>query len=144
MVHDCSTLLDAKDTLRGAAALNWGVDTAITGWDGITTGGTPSRVTKVELSNEGLSGSIPAKLGGLFGLTHLDLSNNSLTGEIPEELDRLQHLTSLKLSGNSFTGCIPLALRSVPTNDLSSLNILYCPPRLEASAAGVPGRAASP
>ena len=63
LVRDCSALLDGKDTLRGGAALNWGVDTAVTGWDGISTGGTPSRVTKVELSSEGLSGSIPAGAG---------------------------------------------------------------------------------
>ena len=133
LVRDCSALLDGKDTLRGAASLDWSANSAVTGWEGVTTGGDPIRVTKVELPNEGLSGSIPAKLGGLFGLTHLDLSNNSLTGEIPEELGRLQHLTSLKLSGNSFTGCIPLALRSVPTNDLNSLNIPYCQPPVPAN-----------
>ncbi len=141
LVRDCSALLDGKDTLRGTAALNWGVDTAITGWDGITTGGTPGRVTKVELPNKSLSGSIPAGLGELFTLTHLDLSNNSLTGEIPEELDRLENLEEIRLSGNSLTGCIPLSLKDVATNDLSSLNLLYCPPTPGNLSSGMVGEA---
>ena len=128
LVHDCEALLDSKDTLRGTASLNWATSTAISSWDGITTGGTPSRVTKLELGNESLSGSIPVELGSLFELTHLDLSRNSLTGDIPRELGWLYNLISLKLSGNTLTGCIPLGLKDVATNDLASLNLLYCQP----------------
>ena len=111
LMRDCQALLAAKDTLRGTATLNWSVDTAITGWDGVTTSGTPSRVTELDLSGESLSGSIPAELGKLLELTHLDLSSNSLAGEIPRELGELSNLTELRLSGNSLTGCIPLALK---------------------------------
>ena len=137
LMRDCMTLLGAKDTLRGTATLNWSVDTAIGSWDGITAGGTPSRVTKVELDDESLTGTITAELGILSALTHLDLSSNSLTGEIPRELGGLSNLEELRLSGNSFTGCIPSALKDVPTNDLSSLNLLYCPPPVpEAPTAG--------
>ena len=128
LVHDCEALLDAKDTLRGTGSLDWSASSAVTGWEGITTGGTLSRVTKVELGSENLSGSIPAGLGRLFELTHLDLSRNSLTGTIPHELGWLYNLESLKLSGNTLTGCIPVSLEDVATNDLSSLNLLYCQP----------------
>ena len=83
LVHDCEVLVDGKDTLRGTGALNWATGTAISSWDGVTTAGTPTRVTKVELDNESLTGSIPAGLGTLFELTHLDLSSNSLTGGHP-------------------------------------------------------------
>ena len=126
LTQDCMVLLVAKDTLRGTGTLNWSVDTAISSWDGVTTSGTPSRVTKVELDNESLTESIHAGLGTLFELTHLDLSDNSLTGDIPAELGWLSNLTEIRLSGNSLTGCIPLALKDVATNDLSSLNLLYC------------------
>ncbi len=111
LMRDCQALLAAKDGLRGTATLNWSVDTTITGWDGVTTSGTPSRVTELDLFGESLSGSIPAELGKLLELTHLDLSSNSLTGEIPRELGELSNLTELRLSGNSLTGCIPLALK---------------------------------
>ena len=144
LMRDCMTLLAAKDTLRGTATLNWSVDTAIATWDGVTTSGTPNRVTKLLLPTKSLSGRIPAELGRLSELTHLDLSRNSLTGEIPGELGGLSNLEVLRLSGNSLTGCIPLALMSVATNDLSSLNLLYCVPAPEGLSAGTPGETSVP
>ena len=128
LVRDCQALLDAKDSLRGTGSLNWSTGTAIADWDGITTDGTPTRVTKVELASESLTGVIPAGLGSLFELTHLKLNSNTLTGSIPRELGWLYNLEEIKLSGNSLTGCIPIALENVTTNDLSSLNLLYCRP----------------
>ncbi len=129
LVHDCENLLNARDTLRGTANLNWREGRTISRWSGVSTGGTPSRVTRLTLRNKGLSGSIPADLGRLSGLTRLDLRRNSLTGEIPRELGWLHNLTFLKLSGgNSFTGCLPISLKDIATNDLASLNLLYCRP----------------
>ena len=128
LVDDCEALVAAKDRLRGAGSLNWSTGTAINSWDGVTIGGTPSRVKRVELDDENLTGSIPPDLGNLFELTHLDLSDNSLRGNIPSELGGLYSLEDIKLSGNSLTGCIPLALKDVATNDLASLNLPYCQP----------------
>ena len=139
LVHDCEALLGGKDSLRGTATLDWSKDAAITSWEGVTTSGTPNRVTKLLLPSKNLSGSIPGELGDLAGMTHLNLSSNSLTGEIPRELGRLSNLTEIKLSGNSLTGCIPAALKDVTTNDLSSLNLLYCPPAPDSLAAGTLG-----
>ena len=136
LMRDCINLLGLKDALRGAAALNWSVNTAITGWDGVTTGGTPGRVTKLLLASKSLSGSLTAELGDLTGLTHLDLSSNSLTGDIPRELGMPNNLQEIRLSGNSLTGCIPPGLKDVSTNDLSSLNLLFCPPAPEGLVAG--------
>ena len=127
-MRDCIELLGLKDTLRGTATLNWSLDTAITSWDGVTMGDTPKRVTKLLLPSKSLSGSIPFSLERLLELTHLNLSNNSLMGDIPPQLGRLANLEELRLSGNSLTGCIPLPLKDVATNDLSSLNLLYCQP----------------
>ncbi len=139
LVYDCEALLAGKDELRGMAALNWSVDTVITSWDGVTTSGTPSRVTEVELSDESLSGSIPPELGTLFELTTLDLSTNSLTGEIPTELGWLSNLEELRLSGNQLTGCVPVVLKDVATNDLNLLNLLYCAPPAPESLTVTPG-----
>ena len=145
LVYDCGALLAEKEELRGTATLDWSVDTSIASWEGVTTSGTPSRVTELDLSSEGLSGTIPAELGTLFALTTLDLSMNALTGDIPAELGLLPNLEELRLSGNSLTGCIPVALKDVPTNDLSSLNLLYCqPPAPEDLSAGTAGEASVP
>ena len=111
----------------------------------MTTGGTPQRVTKVDLSAKGLTGSIPMEMGRLSALTHLDLSGNDLTGKTAAELRWLHNLESLKLSGNGLTGCIPLALRGVATNDLSALDLPYCrPPTPGAPAAGTAGETSVP
>ena len=145
LLHDCEMLLAAKDMLRGTGSLNWATATAIGSWDGVTTSGTPSRVTKLELDSESLTGSIPAEIGRLFKLTHLDLSNNSLSGDIPAELGWLSNLEEIRLSGNSLTGCIPVTLKDVTTNDLSSLNLLYCtPPAPGAPTAGMVGETTVP
>ena len=143
LVHDCQALLDSMDTLRGTAALNWSVDTPITDWDGVTAGGAPSRVTKVELPSKSLTGIIPGDLGNLFQLTHLDLSRNQLTGEIPPVLGELTDLEVLHLAGNSLTGCVPAALRDVHDNDHATLGLPYCgdlPPAPQGLTAREPGR----
>ena len=83
LVADCELLLAAKDTLRGTASLDWSASTAIGSWTGITIGGTPQRVTRVELTYAGLDGTVPAALGGLAALQRLNLDSNALTGTIP-------------------------------------------------------------
>ena len=44
---------------------------------------------RLDLHDKGLTGTIPAELGGLTYLTHLHLSRNQLTGEIPAALGSL-------------------------------------------------------
>ena len=50
LVKDCEALLAAKDSLRGTATLNWSTGTAMSSWTGVTTGGTPTRVTGLSLA----------------------------------------------------------------------------------------------
>ena len=144
LMLDCQLLLVLEDGLKGTATLNWDSGTAIGSWDGVTIGGTPTRVTKVELDDEDLTGIIPTELGSLSELTHLDLSGNSLTGDIPRKLGRLDNLEEVRLSGNSLTGCIPQGLKDVTTNDLSSLSLLYCPPAPAAPTAGTATETSQP
>ena len=126
LVSDCMTLLTAREVLRGTASLNWSATTTIASWNGINVTGTPGRVTRLDLSARGLTGTIPPALAGLSALVTLDLSDNELTGEIPEDLAGLGSLETLRLSGNNLTGCIPMGLMSVATNDLGSLGLPGC------------------
>ena len=80
LVKDCEALLAAKDTLRGTAALNWGTGTAMSSWTGITTGGTPTRVTGLSLASKSLTGTIPPEIGHLLESTTRNRISNSLTG----------------------------------------------------------------
>ena len=63
LVKDCQTLLAAKDPLRGTATLNWATSAALTSWTGITTSGTPTRVTGLTLASQSLTGRIAADIG---------------------------------------------------------------------------------
>ncbi len=108
LVRDCSVLLTAKDTLRGAATLNWAADTPISGWDGVRRrGANPQYVGTLYLTGLGLDGSIPAVLAGLADLRRLDLDDNALTGSIPAALGSLEDLEQLYLFNNQLTGAIP-------------------------------------
>ena len=123
LAGDCALLLAARDTLRGAERLNWSAETAIASWEGITVGGSPSRVTRLWLDKYSgrpygrrlitLTGSIPAALGGLSKLEHLTLTRHELTGTIPAELAHLSELTDLQLHGNELTGGIPPELANL-------------------------------
>ena len=138
LVADCTALLAARDTLAGTAALNWSADLAIDRWEGVSTTGTPPRVTSLNLYDQRLTGkipeqlgsltylknlrflsynllseSIPAALGSLTYLKDLDLSDNRLSGPIPAELGSLTYLKDLNLADNYLSGPIPAELGSL-------------------------------
>ncbi len=120
LMRDCVNLLAAKDTLRGAATLNWSVDTPISDWDGVRVLGSPGRVTRLVLVEKSLTGTIPPDLARLDALEYLWLNYNQLTGEIPAALGSIASLKSLILNDNRLTGAIPPEL-----GGLSSLESLW-------------------
>ena len=134
LTEQCARLLQAKDVLRGSANLNWATNTAMASWDGITLADAPDgeepdmgrRVSGLDLSDEGLNGTIPNTLGMVYTLTVLKLDDNDLTGHLPRELSNLTNLTELKLSGNDFVGCIPEGLSDIADNDLDDLQLTEC------------------
>jgi len=62
------------------------------------------------LNENQLTGSIPSEIGSLTNLTHLNLKSNQLTGEIPSEIGNMTNLTWVKLWYNQLTGNIPESL----------------------------------
>ena len=118
LLADCNALLAARDTLRGTAALNWAADTSIARWDGITLGGSPQRVTRVQLHRRELNGRIPAEFGSLTMLEELWLYTNELSGAIPAELGDLSNLTGLFVSDNNLGGQIPENLNNLTLDRL--------------------------
>ena len=134
LVNNCNVLLDAKDTLIGdigdgeTSLLNWDTTMSMEDWTGLRdhyeyqTVFIPWRnrwYYYLQLSNRGLSGSIPPALGDLTGLEHLYLDGNRLTGPIPPELGKLTGLSHLYLHDNELTGTIPIELRAI--NEMGDL-----------------------
>ena len=112
LLGDCNVLLAARDALAGDSGLDWSADLPVAEWEGVTTGGSPARVRRVVLGWRGLTGNIPAQLGGLTRLEVLDLHDNELSGPIPLDLGNLAALDlaaldRLSFYGNQLSGSIP-------------------------------------
>ena len=71
---------------------------------------TAGGLQRLDLSNNNLTGEIPAALGDLVELRYLDLSGNALTGEIPAALGNLTKLEVLILHSNQLSGALPAQL----------------------------------
>lgn len=113
----------------------WGCDSGgyptsdVCGWLGVycDNGGVGPNVEKIDLTTNGLTGTVPASIGSLSTLTTLILSNNGLHGPLPSSIGFLSALVNLRLGGNLLTGSLPstigcmtkLATISIASNKLS-------------------------
>ncbi|KAM3747295.1 hypothetical protein ACB098_05G024400 [Castanea mollissima] len=77
----------------------------------------------IDLSNNNLSGSIPAEICVLFELRFLNLSRNHLMGKIPEKIGSMKELESIDLSRNHLLGIIPPSVSNLTF--LSYLDLSY-------------------
>lgn len=74
-------------------------------------------VVSLDLSNNQLSGALPAEIRHMTGLKVLDVSNNRMTG-IPAEIGQLKNLRALNYNNNRLSG-LPMEL-----GNLTQLQIL--------------------
>ena len=118
IVADCEAVLASRDALRGDQSLNWSEQLSIGDWQGIELHN--NRVVGIDMSSQGLTGTVPSELGNLAALVRLRLNQNELTGTIPPELGGLANLRTLSLEYNQLNGEIPSEL-----GDLVNLGVLY-------------------
>ncbi len=110
---DSIILRTLYDMTNGAAwDTPWDLTQYMSNWAGITLDGNGC-VVQIDLSENSLTGTIPAELGDLNSLTQLDLSGNSLSGNIPLELGNLTNLTHLILNENQLNGNLPTELANL-------------------------------
>uniref|UniRef100_A0A0E0HIA8 non-specific serine/threonine protein kinase n=1 Tax=Oryza nivara TaxID=4536 RepID=A0A0E0HIA8_ORYNI len=77
----------------------------------------------LNLSDNGITGTISPEVGKLKTLQVLDVSYNNLSGGIPPELSNLTKLQILDLRWNHLTGTIPPSLNEL--NFLAIFNVAY-------------------
>ena len=100
------TLYNAAGGPNWTNNTNWLSEDSLGTWHGVTVD-EDGRVTRIELANNQLSGTIPPEMGQLAHLAGLALNGNQLSGSIPPELGRLARLEWLDLGGNQLSGGIP-------------------------------------
>ncbi len=140
---DSLALVALYDSTDGANwTTTWDLNQPISTWSGITI--INNQISKINLYNKNLTGSIPSEIGNLDSLEYirvgfnklegkipgtivnlkklyyLDVYYNNLTDSIPDFLGDVTNLQTLKLDRNSFFGKIPPAL-----GNLSKLEYLY-------------------
>ena len=120
LVRDCEVLLRIRDQLAGRATLNWSHNLSILEWEGVEVEGIRPLVSVLDLSDRGITGTIPPEMAQLTGLTRLLLASeyglptpNILTGPIPPELGNLSKLEWLSLAGNFLSASIPESLSAL-------------------------------
>ncbi|KAL6654950.1 hypothetical protein ACP70R_008415 [Stipagrostis hirtigluma subsp. patula] len=112
---DGDTLLALKANLGNqfGALASWNKFTDFCRWQGVSCSlKHKHRITALNLSSEGLTGTVPPSIGNLTFLKTLDLSWNNLHGEIPSAIGLLSRLRYLDLSNNSFHGEVNANLKN--------------------------------
>ncbi|KAA8517279.1 hypothetical protein F0562_017572 [Nyssa sinensis] len=75
----------------------------------------------LDLSNNGLSGTVPNSLGNCTSLVSLNLGGNNFSGNIPSELEGAKNLSYLDLSGNHFDGPFPSFIQKLQMMEVLKL-----------------------
>ena len=114
---DREVLVALYDAMGGPGwtdATNWLTEEPLGSWHGVTVD-SAGRLTHLDLSQNGLTGTIAPELADLFGLRELLLDRNELTGTIPRDLSLLPGLIRLSLHTNRLRGAVPAELSRLRT-----------------------------
>jgi hypothetical protein len=91
-------------------------------WAGVTCDSAATTVTRLVLSNNGLTGSLPAAIGNFPGLVSLEAESNALTGALPHQIGLLVNLQTLRLGLNEISGALPSELGNAAQLETVSLS----------------------
>ena len=116
------TLYEATDGANWSKNTNWLSDAPLGEWYGVTTDD-DGRVVELILSQNQLSGEMPAVLGRLTDLEWLSLWGNQLQGEIPPTIGSLDNVHTLSLWANQLRGSIPAELGDMASLEWVALGI---------------------
>ena len=83
----------------------WDLSQSVATWYGVKV--ESGKVIEVNLSENNLTGDIPAEIADLVNLEVLDLHKNHLVGQIPDSIEHLQKLQVLDISYNKISGELP-------------------------------------
>ncbi|KAG5573029.1 hypothetical protein H5410_062795 [Solanum commersonii] len=88
-------------------------------WTGITCTG--NKVTEIQISGLGLSGSLGSQLDSLKSVTNFDISNNNMRSQLPHQLH--PNVQRLNLASSGFSGGLPYSISQMTS--LQYLNVSH-------------------
>ncbi|GKB54560.1 leucine-rich repeat-containing protein [Tanacetum coccineum] len=118
-------ILNWKNSLQGLSSRRLDIYSFLDLSENRISGEIPASVGNLEslkllnISHNNFFGQIPVSFGNLKGIESLDLSHNKLSGKIPQSLAKLKQLAILDVSDNRLTGKIPLGRQMDTMNDLN-------------------------
>ena len=108
MTNDSLALVALYNSTDGPNWTNtWDLSQPVSSWYGVTISTDSCNVTRLDLDDNNLTGSIPSEIGNLYNLTYLSFHTNQLSGNIPSEIGNLYNLRYLYLWYNQLIGNIP-------------------------------------
>ncbi|XP_076882248.1 receptor protein kinase TMK1-like [Bidens hawaiensis] len=102
--NDAAVMQALKTNLSPLKSLDWS-DPNPCSWQQVRCS-SDGRVTRIQVGNQNLKGTLPATLSNLTALEFLEFQNNQLTGPLPS-LAGLTQLQRLLLNNNGFTSVPP-------------------------------------
>ena len=120
-VSDCEALVslfNATDGKNWRYSAGWLYDPYVCGWDGID-----CWESRLDLRNNRLKGSLPAKFYTLSGLFHIDLGENQLGPSLSDSFSKMPQLKTLRLDHNQFSGTLPSGIKAL--HNLQTLDLSY-------------------
>ena len=123
-VDECA-LYDFFVGLNGcdwSISTNWLMSDDVCTWFGISCDSN-DEVYQINLSDNGLAGTIPTSIGELYSLERVDLQINSISGIIPTEIGDLPDMELLNLQYNSFRNNID-STTGVITDSFCDIDII--------------------
>ena len=107
--QDSLSLVVLYDATNGSAwNQSWDLSMPMSQWYGVTLSN--NRVSRLNLTNNGIKGRFPEELADLEFLQYLHLAQNDMTGTLPANIDNLSRLEEFQLDDNRIGGGIPNAL----------------------------------
>lgn len=106
--NECQALVALYNSTSGPGwtdSNGWLVTNTPCNWYGVLCDA--DHVVVIYLTENQLTGTLPAVLGNLSRLRYLNVFQNRLTGQIPSQLGNLSNLQELNLGQNQFSGSIP-------------------------------------
>lgn len=120
---DAAVLMHMFSSLNSPPQLTkWsstGGDPCHDSWKGVKCSG--PRVTEIDISDLGLTGSMGFELDKLTSLTNFDISKNNLGNQLPYQLP--VNVQRLNLAGNGFSGGLPYSISTMTS--LKYLNVSH-------------------